>query len=121
VVGDWCYHIYWCCNGCVAIGWLVRGGVVQRRDGLINWTLNLTEPLFLLIKSDLGLPQNPLYCPLPSVCVCWVVQAHRLAVFGLIIPGSVTWQWLTEVTRDVESAHNGTLEHTGTGQSSMLS
>jgi hypothetical protein len=24
-----------------------------------------------------------------------------------------SWQWLTEVTRDVNSAHNGTLEHTG--------
>jgi hypothetical protein len=24
-----------------------------------------------------------------------------------------SWQWLTEVTRDVESLHNGTLEHMG--------
>ena len=39
--------------------------------------------------------------------IFWRCLAHR--------PRRVSWQWLTEVTRDVESVHNGTLVHEGLG------
>ena len=66
---------------------MVRGAVVLRRDGMINWTLNLTELLVLLIIISPGPPpEAPLLLIAPQMRLLGFLSTYFGAVW-LIVPG----------------------------------
>ena len=88
---------------------MVRGAVV-RRDGMIkvDTQSHRTILVLLIIISPGPPPEAPLLPIGPQMRLLGCSCTYFGACLGSYSQG-VSWQWLNEVTRDVESVHNGTL------------
>ena len=88
---------------------MVRGAAVLKGDGMIKLdTQSHRTTRFANHNLTWASPRSPstAHCPPDAFAglfkhVFWRCLAHR--------PRRVSWQWLTEVTRDMKSLRNGTL------------
>ena len=92
---------------------MVRGAVVLRRDGMIKVdTQSHRTTRFANHNLTWASTRSPSTAPQMRLLGCSCTYFG--ACLGSYSQG-VSWQWLNEVTRDVESVHNGTLVREGLG------